>query len=77
MRTGTDAVDTPAIVPVQTGFEGVSKPDRTAFDEPMGDAEGLADLLEDESVESVDDLRSLLDDESTAEYEEVDLEDLL
>ena len=53
LATGTDDVGvTPRIVPVATGFEGVSRPDRTHVENvPSGTdwADGIDDLLDDEA----------------------------
>ncbi len=66
--TGTDdAASTAHIVPVRTGFEGVSIPDRTPVDHASTEpAFNLADLLDDngcdEDAQDYDDLSTLLDD---------------
>jgi hypothetical protein len=51
LATGTDDVDVkPTILPVRTGFEGVSKPARSGFDScrPMDDGD-VEDLFCDET----------------------------
>ncbi len=56
MRTGTDDIDVqPTIVPVRTGFEGVSKPARSTFEttcRPWDDGD-VSDLFDDTPSEAV------------------------